>query len=50
MFEAGPDSDLISQTITKYVQRIWNGSLTVEEGLQKAQNEIDSRRKTEAFE
>ena len=49
MFEAGPDADIISQTITKYVQQIWKGEISVEEGLNAAQEEVVQRRKTEVF-
>ena len=44
MFEAGPDSDLVSTTLTAYLQRIWKGELTVEDGLAQAQQEIQEGR------
>ncbi len=49
MFEAGPDADVISQTITKYVQQIWKGEISVEDGLNAAQEEVEKRRRTEVF-
>ena len=40
MLEAGPDGDFISTTITKYIQKIWNGELSTEAGLKAAKKEI----------
>lgn len=42
--EAGPDSDLISQTVSEYVQRAWREELSVTEALSQAQQTIDSQR------
>jgi len=40
MFEAGPESDLVSQVLTNYLQQVWNDKLTVEDALKKAQEDI----------
>ena len=44
MFEAGPESDLVSQTLTNYLQQFWNGKLTAEEALTKASEDITKGR------
>lgn len=44
MFEAGPESDLVSQTLTNYLQQLWNDKLTVEEALTKTSEEISRGR------
>ena len=44
MFEAGPDADMISHKITTYVQRMWNGEISVEAGLLQAKKEIEEER------
>lgn len=44
MLEAGPDADLISNTITTYVQKIWNDELSVEEGMRLAKEKIERER------
>ncbi len=41
MFEAGPDADLISQTLTKYIQELWQGEISVKQALDNAQAEIE---------
>lgn len=48
MFEAGPESDLVSQVMTNYIQQFWNNKLTAEEALTKAQEDIENGR-TEIF-
>lgn len=44
MLEAGPDADLISVTLTDYLQKIWSGSVSVEDGLKAAKLEIEKER------
>lgn len=44
MFEAGPDADLISNKITKYLQKIWNNEISVEEGMNTLNEEIEKER------
>jgi multiple sugar transport system substrate-binding protein len=44
MFEAGPDAELINQTLTTYLQRIWDGQISVPEGLRHAKAEIETQR------
>jgi len=44
MLEAGPDADLISNTITTYVQKSWGGQVSVENGLKMAKEEIERER------
>lgn len=44
MFEAGPESDLISQTITNYMQQFWDDKLSAEDALAKAKEEIEKGR------
>lgn len=44
-FEAGADSDMVSQILTVYLQKIWNKEISIEEGLKKAQEEINVERK-----
>jgi len=44
MYEAGPDSDLISQIITKHIQQLWNDKVQAEKALSDAQDEIVSER------
>ncbi len=44
MFEAGPDADLISNKITKYIQKIWNNEVNVIDGLQQLNDEIETER------
>lgn len=44
MLEAGPDADLISNTITTYVQKIWKDDLSVKEGMRLAKEEIERER------
>ena len=43
--EAGPDSDMISETLSTYIQKVWRNELTSEEALRKAQEEIEYKRK-----
>jgi multiple sugar transport system substrate-binding protein len=45
MLEAGPDADVISVTLTNYLQRMWNGEITPEDALAKAQADITAKRK-----
>jgi multiple sugar transport system substrate-binding protein len=45
MMEAGPDADLISNIITKYVQKMFINELTSEEALKAAKAEIENDRK-----
>lgn len=45
MAEAGPDADLINQTITKYAQKVWRNELEPEEAMKLMQNEIVEGRK-----
>lgn len=45
MAEAGPDADLINQTITKYAQKVWRNELEAEEAMKLMQNEIVEGRK-----
>lgn len=45
MAEAGPDADLINQTITKYAQRVWRNELEPEEAMKLMQNEVEEGRK-----
>ncbi|NRB62777.1 MAG: extracellular solute-binding protein [Saprospiraceae bacterium] len=42
--EAGPDSDLISQTLSEFIQKAWKGDLTVPQALEQAQQIIDNER------
>lgn len=44
MFEAGPESDLVSQTLSNYLQQFWNDKLTAEEALAKAKADIEKGR------
>lgn len=44
MAEAGPDSDLISNEITKSLQQVWRGDVSVRQGLVDAQRAIESGR------
>ncbi len=44
MFEAGPESDLVSQTITNYLQQFWNDKLSAEETLSKIKSDIEKGR------
>ena len=44
MLESGPESALVRDTIEKYVQQIWRSQISVEAGLQKAQEEIEKGR------
>ena len=44
MFEAGPDSDLISQTITNYLQQFWDDKFSAEEALKKSKEDIEKGR------
>jgi hypothetical protein len=44
MLEAGPDADLINNVMTKYLQKVWNGELTTNDGLSKAKTEIEQGR------
>ncbi|MBS1949586.1 MAG: extracellular solute-binding protein [Bacteroidetes bacterium] len=44
MLEAGPDADLISNTITTYIQKIWNNEVSVAAGLKAAKSEIEKER------
>lgn len=45
MAEAGPDADLINQTITKYAQKVWRDELEPEEAMQLMQSDIVEGRK-----
>ncbi|WP_346755492.1 extracellular solute-binding protein [Splendidivirga corallicola] len=40
MFEAGPESDLVSQTLTNYLQQLWDDKVTVEQALLRAEKDI----------
>jgi len=40
MFEAGPESDLVSQTLTNYLQQFWDDKLTAEQALSKVHDDI----------
>ncbi len=42
--EAGPASDMIAETLSTYIQRVWNDELTAEEALEKAHEEISIKR------
>ena len=44
MFEAGPESDLVSQTLTNYLQQFWEDKLTAEVALAKANEDISRGR------
>lgn len=44
MFEAGPESDLVSQTLTNYLQQFWDDKLTAEQALTNASEDIDKGR------
>lgn len=44
MFEAGPESNLINEVITKYIQKCWIGKLKVEEALSEISREIEAGR------
>jgi multiple sugar transport system substrate-binding protein len=44
MFEAGPESDLVSQTITNYMQQFWEGRLSAEDALRRAKEDIERGR------
>lgn len=43
--EAGPDADLISNTVTNYLQKAWNGELSSQDALKKIQHEVVVGRK-----
>lgn len=45
ILEAGPDANMISEVITTYVQKCWNNEISPELALQKAQQEIETKRK-----
>lgn len=46
MFEAGLESDMVSQVITNHIQRLWGSdSLNVESVLQQIKAEIEAKRK-----
>ncbi|MGP1446649.1 MAG: ABC transporter substrate-binding protein [Candidatus Limimorpha sp.] len=45
MFEGGPDADVISNILNNTLQRIWRGEVSVENGLNSAQEEIIKMRK-----
>lgn len=45
ILEAGPDASIISEIITTYVQKCWNDEFTPEQALNKAQSEIEKKRK-----
>jgi multiple sugar transport system substrate-binding protein len=40
MFEAGPESDLVSQTLTNNLQQFWDNKLTAEQALKKSNEDI----------
>ena len=44
MFEAGPESKLVSETLTNYLQQFWNNKLTAEDALKKASEDISKGR------
>lgn len=44
MFEAGPESDLVSQTLTNYLQQLWTDKVSTEEALSKASEDISKGR------
>jgi multiple sugar transport system substrate-binding protein len=44
MFEAGPESDLVSQALTNYLQQFWDNKLTAVEALAKANEDISKGR------
>lgn len=44
MAEAGPDADLINQTITKYAQRVWRNELEPEQAMKLMQSEVEKGR------
>ena len=44
MFESGPESDLVSQTLTNYLQQFWDDKLTAEETLAKTNEDISKGR------
>lgn len=43
--EAGPDADGISNTITTYIQQVWDGKLGIDEALANMQEEVIANRK-----
>ncbi|MCG2612701.1 extracellular solute-binding protein [Terrimonas sp. NA20] len=45
ILEAGPDANMISEVITTYVQKAWEGSLSPEEAVRQAQKQIEAKRK-----
>jgi multiple sugar transport system substrate-binding protein len=44
MFEAGPESDLVSQTLTNYLQQFWDNKLTATEAMAKVNEDISKGR------
>jgi len=44
MFEAGPESDLVSQVITNYIQQLWNDKITVKQALSLIKADIEKGR------
>ena len=44
MFEAGPESDLVNQVLTNYLQKFWNDQLTAEQALANAKQDIERGR------
>jgi multiple sugar transport system substrate-binding protein len=44
MLEAGSDADLVNNVITTHLQKIWNGSESIDDGLRLAKTEIEKER------
>ena len=42
--EAGPDADLITNTVSTYIQKVWNDEFTPSDGLSRAQRELTAAR------
>lgn len=45
MFEAGPDSELINDRVTVWMQKAWRGEVSAKDALENAQKEIQAERK-----
>lgn len=42
--EAGPDSDMIAETLSTYIQKVWQDEISVEQALEQAAREINTKR------
>jgi multiple sugar transport system substrate-binding protein len=42
--EAGPDADMISETLSNYIQKVWRDEITAQDALRQASEEISYKR------